>query len=108
MDVSSSPILVFVIAFLALPGIATVLTQFLTKGGERGIHPKAVVYLVSLVLTGIVLVMQGDASGIPTWTGDPILFIGAWQVWTATNAEVAKAIYRTLAPLLGLGDETPA
>jgi len=93
--IENSPVIVALLALLALPGATSAVTsllRYLTDGA--GVQPKVVVYIASLAVTLLVLV-TGSVE-LPGWTGDPASFVGAWLVWGTANAELARRVYELL------------
>ena len=97
--VESSPIIVAILAVLALPGVTTIVTSVIRSASDAiGINPRVIIYLTSLVITGIVLLSGGVA--LPAWADDPTAYVGAWIAWTSANAGLAKTIYEIFHPKL--------
>lgn len=97
--VESSPIIVAILALLALPGATSAATSVVRAISDAfGVNPRVVVYLVSLAVTGLLLVT--GAVDLPAWAGDPVAFVGAWIAWAGANAGLAKTIYEILHPKL--------
>lgn len=93
---SSSPIVIALLGLLGLPGVTSIVVGLIRKASEvGGIDPRAIVWLVSAVVTAAVLVTAGGA-GLPTFTGDPISFVGLWLGWLTANAKAAEAVYDIL------------
>ena len=90
-----SPVITFALAVLAVPGVTSLLTSGIRfVSDSTGISPKIVVYVVSLVLTGVILVNAGGA--LPDWAGDGPGFIAAWLAYAQVNAELARRVYELL------------
>ena len=54
--VESSPIIVAILALLALPGVTSVATSAIrTVSDAAGVNPRVVVYVLSLAITGVIL-----------------------------------------------------
>lgn len=91
----SSPIIVALLAMLALPGVTSLVTSTIRRASDSlGIDPRVIVYTASLVVTGVLLV-TGTVE-FPAFDGDPAAFVGAWLVWGTTNAELARRVYELL------------
>lgn len=97
--VESSPIIVAILALLALPGVTTIATSAIrTVSDAVGVNPRVVVYVLSLVVTGLVLLSGG--VDLPAWVDDPTAYVGAWIAWASANAGLAKTIYEIFHPKL--------
>lgn len=97
--VESSPIIVALMAVLALPGATTAaVTVIRTMSDAFGVNPRAVVYVLSLVVTGLLL-LTGTVD-FPSWAGDPTTYVAAWLTWAQVNTGIAKTIYELLTPRL--------
>lgn len=94
MDVLNNPVTLAVLALLALPGVTSGLTALLRRIGASGVDPRVVVYVASLVLTGVVLLTAG--SGLPMASGEPSAVVAAWLTWLTVNAELARRLYEAL------------
>lgn len=89
---SEATVLAFVAAALAVPGVTSLVTSFLrTVGDALGVDPRLLVYVASIVITGVILASAGTA--LPEWAGDGPGFVAAWLVMASTNAELARRIY---------------
>lgn len=97
--VESSPIIVAILALLALPGVTSIATSAIRAVSDSfGVNPRVVVYILSLVVTGLVLVSGGVE--LPTWADDPTVYVGAWIGWAEANAGLAKTVYEIFHPKL--------
>lgn len=95
MDLLSNPIIVFVLALLGLPMVTSGITGVLKIITEQtGVSPKVVVYVVSVVVTGLILVAGGEA--LPAFGDDPSAFMIAWAAWLTANAELARRVYEII------------
>lgn len=93
---SSSPILIAVLGLLGLPGVTSIVVGLIRKASDvGGVDPRAIVWLVSAVVTAAILATTGGAS-LPTFGGDPIAFVGLWLGWLTANAKAAEAVYDIL------------
>ena len=101
--IEQNPIIVALLALLALPGITSAASSIVrTVSDAFGVNPRAVVYVVSLAVTGLLLLTGGVE--LPGWAGDPVTYVGAWLAWAGANAGVAKTIYELLHPKLAPED----
>lgn len=90
-----NPVMAFVLAVLAVPGVTSLLTSALRWVADNlDVPPTTTVYGASLILTGIILATGGVE--LPAWTGDPVLFVGAWIAWAGANAKAAELVYDLL------------
>ena len=97
--VESSPVIVAILALLALPGATSIATTAIrTVSDGLGVNPRVIVYVLSLVITGLILLTGGVT--LPDWAGDPALFVGALITWAGANAGLAKTVYEILHPKL--------
>ena len=97
--VESSPIIVAILALLALPGVTSVATSAIrTVSDAAGVNPRVVVYVLSLAITGVILVTGGVE--LPAWADDPTAYVGAWIAWASANAGLAKTVYEIFHPKL--------
>ncbi|MBK7782378.1 MAG: hypothetical protein IPJ58_16705 [Ardenticatenia bacterium] len=97
--IESSPIIVAILALLALPGVTTIATSVIRSASDAiGVNPRVVVYVLSLVVTGLVLLSGG--VDLPAWVDDPTAYVGAWIAWASANAGLAKTIYEIFHPKL--------
>lgn len=97
--VESSPIIVAILALLALPGVTSVATSVIrTVSDAAGVNPRVVVYVLSLAITGVILVTGGVE--LPAWADDPTAYVGAWIAWASANAGLAKTVYEIFHPKL--------
>lgn len=104
--VESSPIIVAILAVLALPGVTTIVTNMIrTVSDSLNVNPRVVVYVLSLVVTGLVLL--SGAVTLPAWADDPTAYVAAWLTWAQVNAGLAKTIYEILNPKLNPEPDTP-
>lgn len=91
----SNPIIIALLAILALPGVTSLVVSAIRKASDStGIDPRVIVYAISLVVTGA-LVFTG-AVDIPAFSGDPGAYILAWLTWATVNAELARRVYELL------------
>lgn len=96
MDVLSSPIVVAVLALLALPGVTSALASLIRKASDSlGINPRVPVYVAALILTGVI-VATGGLGSLPALAGDPAALVGAWLAWAVATAEIARRLYELL------------
>jgi len=90
-----SPVLAFVLAVLAVPGVTSVVTTGLRMLSDSlGIRPAVAVYVASLAIVGAILASGGVE--LPAWTGDPVAYVGVWLAWATANAELARRVYELL------------
>jgi hypothetical protein len=95
MDIFSNPIIVAVVAILAIPAVTSGVTGLLRWVTEMtGVGPKVIVYAVSLILTGVLIATGG--GGLPQAGDDPTAWVAAWIAWTTVNAELARRVYELL------------
>lgn len=91
-----NPILVFVVAVLAVPGVTSLLTSAIRwLADNAGIPPRVSVYVASIALTGAVLA-TGGGGALPSFDGNPVAFVSAWLAWATVNARAAEAVYDLL------------
>lgn len=96
MDILSNPIIVALLALLALPGATSAVAALIRKVSDTaGINPRIPVYIAALALTGV-LVATGAAGGLPEATGDPAVVVGAWLTWATVTATLAQRLYELL------------
>lgn len=99
MDVSTQPIMVAILALLAIPavtsGVAAIIRK-LTDG--TGLDPRVVVYAASILITG--LIVATGAVTLPAFEGDPSTYMLAWMAWLVANGEIARRVYETLQSVL--------
>lgn len=101
--IEQHPIVVALLAILAIPGTTSAVASVVrTVSDAFGVNPRAVVYVVSLAVTGVVALVVRDS--LPAWAGDPTLYVGAWLAWASANAGKAKTIYELLHPRLAPED----
>lgn len=85
----------FLAAVFAVPGATSLITALVRRASDGlGLDPSLVVYAVAVVLTGA-LVVLGPVT-LPEWAGDPAAYVGAWIVWAAATAEIARRLYDQL------------
>lgn len=90
-----SPVLAFVLAVLAVPGVTSVVTTVLRYLSDSlGIKPTVTVYVASLAITGAILASGG--VDLPAWAGDGPGYVAAWIAWAGVNAELARRVYEVL------------
>ena len=95
MDILTNPIVVLLLGALALPGVTSIAVSLLRKAETLyGINPRVLVYGASLIVTGIAVFFANGA--FPSWSGEPVAFVGAWLAWTTVNAEIARRLYEAL------------
>jgi hypothetical protein len=95
MDILDSPIILAVVAILAIPAVTSGITGLLSWITEMtGVGPKVIVYVVSLLLTGVLI--AGGGGGLPQAGDDPAAWVAAWVAWTTVNAELARRVYELL------------
>lgn len=99
LDVATSPIVVALMALLAIPAITSGVTGILRKVSDAGgVNPRVIVYTASILITGA-LVATGTVT-LPDWTGDPGGYMLAWMAWLTANAELARRIYDLIQPIV--------
>jgi len=97
-----SPIVIALLGLLGLPGATSLVVTLIRKISDAtGTDPRGIVWVVSAIVTGVILVTSGDAV-LPGSTGDPVAFVGAWLAWLTMNARAAEAVYDLLLARLGL------
>lgn len=95
MDLTTNPIMVAILAALAIPAVTSAVSAVLRKLTDTaGLDPRVVVYAASLLITGL-LVATGTVT-LPEFSGDPSAYILAWLTWLTVNAELARRVYETL------------
>ena len=93
--VESHPLMILVLALLALPGATSRVSAWLRRFSDAtGADPRVVVYLVSLALTGVMIAMSDGT--LPAWGGDPVAAVSARLTWATVNAELARRVYELL------------
>lgn len=93
--IEQNPIIVAVLALLALPGVTSFIASLIRKLTDAGgVKPEVVVYLASLLVTGALVVSGG--VDLPAWAGDPVAFVAAWLAYGTANAELARRVYELL------------
>lgn len=98
-DVSTSPIMVALMALLAIPAITSGVTGVLRKlTDSTGVNPRIIVYVASVLITG--LIVLSGAVTLPDWTGDPGGYVLAWGAWLTFNAELARRVYELIQPIV--------
>lgn len=91
-----SPIVVFLLGALALPGVTSAVTTAIRWVSDNlGIKPTVTVYVASLIVTGAILAM-GGGDAVPGWTGSGPESVAAWIAWATVNAELARRLYEAL------------
>lgn len=99
MDVSTQPIMVAILALLAIPAVTSGVTAVLRKLTDgTGLDPRVVVYAASVIITGIILF--SGAVTMPAFEGDPSAYMLAWMAWLTANGEIARRVYETLQSVL--------
>ena len=94
-DVSTAPIMVAILALLAIPAVTSGVAALLRKlTDSTGVDPRVVVYAASVLITGL-MVFTGTVD-LPPFTGDPAAWVIAWMTWFTVNAEVARRVYEVL------------
>lgn len=107
MDVSTQPIMVALLALLAIPAVTSGVTGILRYVGDSaGINPRIVVYAASVLITGA-LVLTG-AVELPAFDGDPSAYMLAWLAWLTANAELARRVYELIQPIVWPEPPAPA
>ena len=107
MDILSSPIVVLILALLAIPAVTSALTGGIRKlSAASGIPPQAIVYVASAIITGLVILATGTT--LPGWSGDPAGYVAAWLVWAGANTALTRALYDVLWGRFFNQPETPA
>lgn len=97
--IESSPIIVTALALLAFQGVTSVATSAIrTVSDSSGVNPRVIVYVLSLAITGAVLVTGG--VDLPAFVDDPTSYVGAWIAWASANAGLAKTVYEIFHPRL--------
>lgn len=95
MEILTNPIVVALLALLAIPGVTSALTGLLKKAKDAtGIDTRVFVYAASLLVTGAIVVTGGVT--LPSLSGDPALAVGAWLAWLVANAEIARRLHEVL------------
>jgi hypothetical protein len=95
MNILTNPIVVALLALLAIPGVTSGLTGILKKmQTATGIDSRVFVYVASLLVTGAVVVTGG--LNFPEFGGDPAIVVGAWLGWMTANAELARRLHEFL------------
>lgn len=95
MDLLTNPIIVLVLALLGVPMVTSGITGLLKQiTDQTGIPPKVVVYVVSVVVTGLILLT--GAVELPAYADDPSAFVIAWATWLTANAEIARRVYEII------------
>lgn len=99
--IEQSPIIVAVLALLAVPGVTSFVTG-IAKSIAPSVKPETLVYIASLLLTGLWLWQSGgDLPGIDF--GNPAASVALWLTWAKVNSSSAQAVYDLLkAALPGL------
>ena len=93
--IESSPILVALLALLALPGGTSLVVSLIRRASDAaGVDPRVIVYVASLAVTGL-LILTGTVT-LPSWAGDPSTYVAAWIGWGTVNAELARRVYELL------------
>lgn len=90
-----SPVVAFVLAVLAVPGVTSLVTTGLRWISDNlGVKPTVVVYVASMAIVGGILASGGVE--LPAWAGDPVAYVGVWLAWATANAELARRVYELL------------
>jgi hypothetical protein len=90
-----NPIIVAVLALLALPGVTSFIVSLIRKATDSsGVKPEVIVYVASLAVTGLLL--GTGTIDLPAWSGDPTAYVAAWIAWGGINAELARRVYELL------------
>ena len=89
-----SPIVVALLALLAIPAVASALTTGLLKATGWGIKPQTVVYVFCGLLIAGIAVVNGGVPMIDA--ANPAATVVAWQAWVAIQSEYTKALYDIL------------
>lgn len=106
MDVSTQPIMVAILALLAIPAVTSGVTGILRKVSDAGgINPRIIVYLASVLITGA-LVLTGAVT-LPGFDGDPSAYMLAWLAWLTANAELARRVFELIQPIVWPEPPTP-
>lgn len=92
--IEESPIIVAVLSLLAIPAITSGLTGLL-KNLPVSIKPETVVYVASLILTGIVVLGNGGEMPLID-LGSPAETVAAWLAWAKVNSSSAQMVYDIL------------
>lgn len=107
MDVTTQPIMVAILALLAIPAVTSGVTAILRRLTDgTGLDPRVVVYAASILITG--LIVATGAVTLPSFDGDPSAYMLAWLAWLTANGELARRIYEVLQSALGGGGAEPA
>lgn len=94
-EIEANPIIVALVAVLALPGVTSLVVSGLRRlSDSTGIDPRVIVYAASMLVTGL-LVATGTVE-LPAWGGEPSAYVGAWLAWAVVNAELARRVYELL------------
>jgi hypothetical protein len=95
MDILSNPVVVAVLALIAVPAIASVITALLRKLVDDGVKPQAVLYIVSAVVVALAMVTAG--AKLPSVDpGNPLASIAEWQTLAAGLTLYTGVLYDVL------------
>lgn len=98
--IEQNPIIVAVLAALALPGATSLVVSVIRKASDAlSVDPRVIVYVASLGITG--LLVANGVTPFPALGGDPSAMVGEWIVWGTANAELARRVYELLLSKLG-------
>ena len=92
MDILSQPLVVALLALLAVPAVASFLTTLLLKAGAAGLKPQTVVYLICAVIVTLVVVLSGEAMPLID-AANPVATISAWMMFVAGLGKLTEALY---------------
>jgi len=103
MDILSNPLVVALLALIAIPAVTSGLTGLIRKFSDAtDVPPQAVVYVASMIVVGVAVWIGG--LNLPVWSGDPAGFVSAWLVWATANAGLTRTLYDVIWGRLFSGD----
>lgn len=104
-DIMSAPVVVAIMAVLAIPAITSILTAGL-RYLAKWIKPEAVLYIASLIVVALVQWMAG--IHLPGLADSPTATVALWLSWATANSLLAATLYEVfLKRLLPTPDPTP-